>query len=89
MAAAEAVGRRVQVSRWPGKVQSVPLREAVAPLALWAGPAAFADRLAQRLGQSPFRGFGGGRDRHEGGGASRIRSSARWTQIDIQPDWEA
>lgn len=89
MAAAQVLGRRVQLSRWTGAAgYPLRLREAVSPLALWAGPAAFADRLAQRLGQLPFRGFAGGRDRQEGGGASRIRSSARWSRLDFGSDWE-
>jgi glucosamine--fructose-6-phosphate aminotransferase (isomerizing) len=90
LAAAQAIGRRVQISRWltPESEDSL-LREAVAPLALWAGPAAFAERLAERLGELPFRGFAGGRDRREGGGPSRIRSSPRWKNFDRPAGWEA
>jgi len=90
LAAAQAIGRRVQISRWQASVpQDSLLREAVAPLALWAGPAAFAERLAERLGELPFRGFAGGRDRREGGGASRIRSSPRWTNLERTEGWKA
>jgi hypothetical protein len=53
------------------------MREALSPLALWVGPAAFASRCATQLGEEAFRGFGGGRSVEEGGGASRIRSSQR------------
>jgi hypothetical protein len=90
LAAAQAIGRRVQISRWltPESEDSL-LREAVAPLVLWAGPAAFAERLAERLGELPFRGFAGGRDRREGGGPSRIRSSPRWKNFERPAGWEA
>jgi glucosamine--fructose-6-phosphate aminotransferase (isomerizing) len=77
-AAARAVGRRLLVTRWGGgKDWSREEREALAPLALWAGPAAFAQRLMMRRREVPFRDFGGGRNVAEGGGASRIRSSER------------
>jgi glucosamine--fructose-6-phosphate aminotransferase (isomerizing) len=76
--AAQAIGRRIAISRWEGGVDWTPqAREALAPLGLWAGPAAFASHLADRFGEQPFRGFGGGRSPAEGGGASRIRSSQR------------
>ena len=90
LAAAQAIGRRVYSSRWPasGSEDSL-LREAVAPLALWAGPAAFAERLAERLGELPFRGFAGGRDPREGGGPSRIRSSPRWMKLEQSAGWKA
>jgi glucosamine--fructose-6-phosphate aminotransferase (isomerizing) len=90
LAAAQAIGRRVQISRWqaPESKDSL-LREAVAPLALWAGPAALAERLAERLGELPFRGFAGGRDRREGGGPSRIRSSPRWKNLEPPAGWKA
>jgi glucosamine--fructose-6-phosphate aminotransferase (isomerizing) len=78
LAAAQAIGRRVEVSRWPGAPAfGLFAREALSPLALWAGPVAFAAQLADALGELPFRGFGGGRSREEGGGPSRIRSSRR------------
>jgi glucosamine--fructose-6-phosphate aminotransferase (isomerizing) len=90
LAAAQAIGRRVQISRWqaPGSEDRL-LREAIAPLALWAGPAAFAERLAERLGELPFRDFAGGRDRREGGGPSQIRSSPRWKDLEQSAGWEA
>ena len=76
--AALAVGRRLLVTRWAGaEGWSREEREALAPLALWAGPAAFAQRLMMRRQAVPFRDFGGGRSAAEGGGASRIRSSER------------
>jgi len=76
--AAHAIGRRLLVTRWGGgKGWSREEREALAPLALWAGPAAFAQRLMMRRQAVPFRDFGGGRNVAEGGGASRIRSSER------------
>jgi len=81
-AAARAVGRRLHVTRWGGaKGWSREEREALSPLALWAGPAAFAQRLMMRRREVPFRDFAGGRNVAEGGGASRIRSSERggWT----------
>lgn len=82
--AARAIGRRVQVSQWRGPDRlSIRASEALSPLALWAGPAAFAAALADRLGDSPFRGFGGGRSIEEGGGASRIRTSARAALKDL------
>jgi glucosamine--fructose-6-phosphate aminotransferase (isomerizing) len=78
--AAKCIGRRLLVSRWMGSPADNPGdREALAPLALWAGPAAYASHLATALGEVPFRGFAGGRSREEGGGASRIRSSWRET----------
>jgi glucosamine--fructose-6-phosphate aminotransferase (isomerizing) len=76
IAAAEAIGRRLQTSTWladpiwPGMV-----REALAPLVMWVGPVVCASRRQQLLRELPFRDFGGGRSREEGGGASRIRSS--------------
>lgn len=76
--AAAAIGRRLLVSRWQGgKDWSREEREALAPLALWVGPVAFAQRLMAERRAEPFRGFGGGRSAAEGGGASRIRSSDR------------
>ena len=77
-AAARAIGRRLLITRWGGgEGWSREEREALAPLALWAGPAAFAQRLMMRRRAVPFRDFGGGRNVAEGGGASRIRSSER------------
>ena len=71
--AAEVIGRTFINSDWSYGLKS--LREILSPLALWAGPVAYADSLMARLGEEPFRGFSGGRDRAEGGGISRIRSS--------------
>jgi glucosamine--fructose-6-phosphate aminotransferase (isomerizing) len=77
-AAALAIDRRWTISRWPGLPGwSGMMREVLSPLALWPGPAAFASRRAEQLGEKPFRAFGGGRSDEEGGGASRIRSSQR------------
>lgn len=84
MEAAQVLGRRIIVSRWEGaKHWSPQIREALAPLGLWAGPAAYASHRAELVGEQPFRGFGGGRSRHEGGGASRIRSSSRLSLTEI------
>jgi glucosamine--fructose-6-phosphate aminotransferase (isomerizing) len=78
IAAAHAIGRNLKISRWEGRPEwSSRAREALSPLALWPGPVAFASRMAARLGEEPFRDFGGGRSTQEGGGASRIRSSTR------------
>jgi glucosamine--fructose-6-phosphate aminotransferase (isomerizing) len=73
--AAARIERKLILSKWSYGSES--LREVLSPLALWAGPVAYADSLMNRLGESPFRGFTGGRDRAEGGGISRIRSSAQ------------
>ena len=76
--AAQSVGRRLHVTRWLGSPQwSVEEREALSPFGLWPAPVAFAQRLMERLDREPFRAFGGGRSRTEGGGASRIRTSQR------------
>jgi glucosamine--fructose-6-phosphate aminotransferase (isomerizing) len=76
--AAKAIGRRLQVSTWSADpAWPHALREALAPMVLWAGPVACAVRRAELLNESPFRGFRGGRSREEGGGPSRIRSSAQ------------
>jgi glucosamine--fructose-6-phosphate aminotransferase (isomerizing) len=76
--AAKVIGRRMMINRWEGLGHwSSTTREALAPLGLWAGPAACAANLAERMNEKPFRGFGGGRSSVEGGGASRIRSSIR------------
>jgi glucosamine--fructose-6-phosphate aminotransferase (isomerizing) len=83
--ALKAIGRSVLFSAWPGGENwSRAEREALAPLALWAAPCAYANRRAEMLSSEPFRGFRGGRDRHEGGGASRIRSSARVHLSDLE-----
>lgn len=76
--AARQIGRRVMVSRWPGGAGwDDGQRELFAPLGLWLGPVAFAIRVAHERHEQPFRGFAGGRNQSEGGGASRIRSSQR------------
>lgn len=76
--AAKMLKRHWVASRWRGDPDWPRwLGESLAPLALWVGPAAMAARRAELLGEQPFRGFGGGRDVREGGGASRIRSSRR------------
>ncbi len=73
--AARQIGRYVIRSVWRYGPDS--LREDLSPLTLWAGPVAYANSLMDRIGERPFRGFDGGRSRAEGGGASRIRSSAQ------------
>ncbi|GMR09679.1 MAG: hypothetical protein BMS9Abin28_0499 [Anaerolineae bacterium] len=73
--AARQIGRKLILSEW--RYGSDSLREDLSPLALWAGPVAYANSLMDRIDEIPFRGFGGGRSRAEGGGASRIRSSAQ------------
>jgi glucosamine--fructose-6-phosphate aminotransferase (isomerizing) len=77
-AAAEAVGRNWHQDRWDLlKSEYGVLNEILSPLVLWAGPSGYASARTTMLGELPFRDFGGGRDRREGGGASRIRSSER------------
>jgi glucosamine--fructose-6-phosphate aminotransferase (isomerizing) len=77
-AAAEAIGRRWHEDRWQQlETDFGELNEILAPLVLWAGPCGYAWRRTTIRGETPFRNFSGGRDRAEGGGASRIRSSAR------------
>lgn len=76
--AARAIGRRIAVTRWGGNPDwSADEREALSPFGLWPAPVAFAQRLMQLRGEQPFRSFGGGRSRAEGGGPSRIRTSQR------------
>jgi glucosamine--fructose-6-phosphate aminotransferase (isomerizing) len=78
VAAAKTIGRTFLASSFPGSEGwSDAVRETLAPLCLWAGPTAFASRRAAVIGEEAFRGFGGGRSRDEGGGASRIRTSQR------------
>ncbi len=85
MAAARVIGRQLILSRWQGWSQpGTELAEMLSPLALWVGPAAFALTRAQIIGETPFRAFGGGRSRQEGGGVSKIRSSTRLGLADIQ-----
>ncbi|HEY43526.1 MAG TPA: SIS domain-containing protein [Anaerolineae bacterium] len=87
-AAARAIGRQFYVSVWKGGRDWPPhAREALAPLGLWVGPVAFASRMALSFNEQPFRGFGGGRSRIEGGGASRIRSSERVSSKEASDYW--
>lgn len=80
--AARVIGRRMNISRWEGEINwNSNTREALAPLALWAGPVAYAARLAELWDEKPFRGFGGGRSHVEGGGVSRIRSSLKISSL--------
>ena len=73
-----ALGRNVHISKWQGGERWSALeREVLAPLALWVAPCAYASARAALLSEIPFRNFGGGRERREGGGPSRIRSSRR------------
>jgi glucosamine--fructose-6-phosphate aminotransferase (isomerizing) len=85
--AARAIGRRVVAVVPEGEasiaasatwVLPLPqgLREAFAPLILCLPLMCFASERARVLKESPYRGFGGGRSQLEGGGASRIQSSA-------------
>ena len=91
--AARAVGRRLEVTRWQGSPGwSSDEREALSAFGLWSAPVAFAQRLAERLDREPFRGFGGGRSRTEGGGASRIRTSHRlalYRRTEPDSHWQA
>lgn len=76
--AAKTIGRNLAISSWDGGEDWQPLfRESLSPLALWVAPVAYASERSIILDEVPFRGFGGGRDSREGGGASRIRSSQR------------
>ncbi len=80
--AARTIGRTLALSEWEPSFQMPGwLRESLAPLVLWSGPLMFADQWMNRIGQEPFRGFGGGRSREQGGGISRIRNSARLSSI--------
>ncbi len=76
--AVQTIGRNLAVSSWDGGEDWHPLlRESLSPLALWVAPTAYAVERSILLDEVPFRGFAGGRDPKEGGGASRIRSSQR------------
>jgi glucosamine--fructose-6-phosphate aminotransferase (isomerizing) len=76
--AANAIGRSWHQDRWDLlDPEFKDLNEILSPLVLWAGPCGYASRRTEIREEVPFRNFGGGRDRKEGGGASRIRSSER------------
>jgi glucosamine--fructose-6-phosphate aminotransferase (isomerizing) len=76
--AVEAIDHPLLISRWDGDSQlGGGLAEMLSPLVLWVAPLAYAWMRAGILRESVFRGFGGGRSREEGGGASRIRTSTR------------
>lgn len=88
--AARRLGRHLVVSDWDHLPDSSPaMREALAPLGLWLGPVSYASQRAHILGEQPYRGFGGGRSREEGGGASRIRSSQRIDTRTVRDQWRA
>lgn len=78
--AARKIGRHLIRSQWRHGPDF--LREDLSPLALWAGPVAYANSLMGRIGETPFRGFGGGRGPEEGGGASRTQSSAQLSALE-------
>lgn len=82
LAAAKTIGRNVIINRWKIKAE-LPQRtlEVLSPFGLWIGPSLFAAKLSDRLDETPFRSFAGGRSAFDGGGASRIRSSARVKKI--------
>ena len=90
--AARTIGRRV-VAVCPSRVTSLtqaattslPLpdgvREMFTPLIAAIPASLFAAHRADAIGESFFRGFGGGRSLEGGGGISRIRTSAMWETI--------
>lgn len=81
--AAHAIGRSWHEDRWDLlRSRNSQINEVLSPLALWAGPCGYAARRTAIREEIPFRNFGGGRDREEGGGASRIRTSERWQGFD-------
>jgi glucosamine--fructose-6-phosphate aminotransferase (isomerizing) len=55
---------------------SAAIREAFAPLLYSVPVMCLASERAKVLGETPYRGFAGGRSRSEGGGVSRVQSSA-------------
>jgi len=84
--AARAVGRRVAAIVPYGEVEIAAqadavlavmgtVREAFSPLLYGLAGMLFADYRSRALGESYFRGFGGGRSAEGGGGISRIRTS--------------
>ena len=90
--AARTIGRRV-VAVCPSRVTSLtqaattslPLpdgvREMFTPLIAAIPASLFAAHRADAIGESFFRGFGGGRSLEGGGGISRIRTSEMWETI--------
>jgi glucosamine--fructose-6-phosphate aminotransferase (isomerizing) len=90
--AARAIGRRVVAICPPAAIGlretaaiGLPLaggvREMFTPLIAAIPVALFAAYRADLLGEPFFRGFGGGRSREGGGGASRIRTSDMWETV--------
>lgn len=91
--AAGAVGRRVvavvpagegPVSRVADLILPLPgqIREAFTPLLFSVPLMCLASERAKSLHEIPYRGFGGGRSQAEGGGASRIQSSALLPEVE-------
>lgn len=91
--AARAIGRRVLavVPAGEGVISSVAdvtlalsgqTREAFTPLLYSIPVMCLASERAKSLRENPYRGFGGGRSRAEGGGASRIQSSALLPEVE-------
>ncbi len=90
--AARTIGRRV-VAVCPSSaaalveaaVETLPLadgvRETFSPLIAFIPCALFAAYRAEVIGETYFRGFGGGRSKAGGGGISRVRTSAMWDRM--------
>ncbi|OQB26973.1 MAG: Glutamine--fructose-6-phosphate aminotransferase (isomerizing) [Chloroflexi bacterium ADurb.Bin180] len=91
--AARAIGRRV-VAVVPADERCIAgiadatfpvpgaLREEFAPLLYSVPLMCLASERARLLRETPYRGFGGGRSKAEGGGASRVQSSALLPEVD-------
>jgi glucosamine--fructose-6-phosphate aminotransferase (isomerizing) len=90
--AARAVGRRIiavvphdesVIAGIADVTLPVPgaIREAFAPLLYSVPLMCLASERAKTLRETPYRGFGGGRSRTEGGGASRVQSSALLPEV--------
>ncbi len=91
-AATRAIGRRLAVVA-PESAREIHqhalagvafpdgLPEVFSPLVLWIPGALLAAHRSALLQEPFFRAFGGGRNVEEGGGASRIRTSVRWTEL--------
>ncbi len=91
-AASRAIGRRLAVVA-PGNAREIhqhglanvplpdDLPEVFSPLVLWIPGALLAAHRSAQIQEPFFRAFGGGRNVEEGGGASRIRTSVRWTEL--------